>query len=63
MVLLYRNKYLFSGDHLAWDNELNGLSAHRDVCWFSWKTQTESMERLAKEKFEWILPVEREYSY
>jgi glyoxylase-like metal-dependent hydrolase (beta-lactamase superfamily II)/ferredoxin len=56
MVLLYRNKYLFSGDHLAWDHEINGLSAHRSVCWFSWKAQTESMERLAKEPFEWILP-------
>lgn len=56
MVLLYRNKYLFSGDHLAWDNEINGLSAHRNVCWFSWKAQIESMEKLAKETFEWILP-------
>lgn len=56
MVLLYCNKYLFSGDHLALDKEINGLSGHRNVCWFSWKAQTESMERLAQESFEWILP-------
>ncbi|MFC4766722.1 MBL fold metallo-hydrolase [Effusibacillus consociatus] len=56
MVLLYREKYLFTGDHLAWDRERGQLDANEDFCWYSWKEQGESMERLAKERFEWILP-------
>jgi glyoxylase-like metal-dependent hydrolase (beta-lactamase superfamily II)/ferredoxin len=56
MVLLYREKFLFTGDHLAWDREQGRLDANRDYCWYSWRIQSESMERLANERFEWILP-------
>ncbi len=56
MLLLYRNKYLFTGDHLAWDRKEAQLTAYRDYCWYSWTEQTKSMERLARESFEWILP-------
>lgn len=54
--LLYKEKYLFSGDHLAWSENLNHVSAFRNHCWYDWKTQTTSMEKLATYKFEWILP-------
>jgi glyoxylase-like metal-dependent hydrolase (beta-lactamase superfamily II)/ferredoxin len=55
-VLLYRNKALFTGDHLAWSPERQTLVAHRNYCWDSWSTQTRSMERLLEYRFEWVLP-------
>jgi glyoxylase-like metal-dependent hydrolase (beta-lactamase superfamily II) len=56
VVLLYRNKYLFTGDHLAWSNNRGGLTAFRDVAWYSWREQTKSMKRLLDIRFEWVLP-------
>jgi glyoxylase-like metal-dependent hydrolase (beta-lactamase superfamily II)/ferredoxin len=55
-VLLYKNKFLFTGDHLAWSENLHQLAAFRDLCWYSWSEQTKSMHRLAKYTFEWVLP-------
>jgi glyoxylase-like metal-dependent hydrolase (beta-lactamase superfamily II)/ferredoxin len=55
-VLLYRGKYLFTGDHLAWSDRRKGLVAFRDVAWYSWREQTESMKRLLGLPFEWVLP-------
>ncbi|MBE3554219.1 MAG: MBL fold metallo-hydrolase [Thermicanus sp.] len=56
MVLLYRNKFLFTGDHLAWSRKSDGLVAFPDYCWYSWDQQLDSLARLAEESFEWILP-------
>jgi glyoxylase-like metal-dependent hydrolase (beta-lactamase superfamily II)/ferredoxin len=56
MVLLYRNKYLFTGDHLAWSPSKETLTAFRSACWYSWAEQTRSMERLTAYAFEWVLP-------
>ncbi len=55
-VLLYRDQVLFTGDHLAWSPERATLTAFRDHCWYSWPTQTRSMERLLPYRFEWVLP-------
>lgn len=55
-VLLYKNRYLFTGDHLAWSPQRNQLYAFRDACWYSWKEQIKSMERLLDYSFEWVLP-------
>jgi len=55
-VLLYRDKFLFTGDHLAWSARRNGLIAFRDACWYSWEEQTRSMEKLLDYSFEWVLP-------
>ncbi|MEW5852005.1 MAG: MBL fold metallo-hydrolase [Myxococcota bacterium] len=55
-ALLYRNTYLFTGDHLWWDDDENELHASRSVCWYSWAEQTRSMERLLDNRFEWVLP-------
>src|SRR5437016_1868725 len=33
MVLLYRNKFLFTGDHLAWSRNRDTLTAVRSVLW------------------------------
>jgi glyoxylase-like metal-dependent hydrolase (beta-lactamase superfamily II)/ferredoxin len=55
-VLLYRQKVLFSGDHLWWSRKRKRLWASREACWHDWGAQTESMERLLAHRFEWILP-------
>jgi glyoxylase-like metal-dependent hydrolase (beta-lactamase superfamily II)/ferredoxin len=55
-VLLYRRKYLFSGDHLAWSPNRNALIAFRSACWYSWAEQIKSMEKLTRYEFEWVLP-------
>ncbi|AOP35330.1 MBL fold metallo-hydrolase [Leptospira tipperaryensis] len=55
-VLLYREEFLFTGDHLAYDPEKNRLIAFRNVCWYSWPEQKKSMERLKNFSFERILP-------
>ncbi|MCU0516239.1 MAG: MBL fold metallo-hydrolase [Oscillatoria sp. Prado101] len=55
-VLLYNSKYLFSGDHLAWSDEVGHLVAFRDLCWYSWEEKLKSMRRLANYSFEWVLP-------
>ena len=70
MVLLYRDRFLFTGDHLAWSPlpqhandgragdpaEAQALEAYRDYCWYSWPEQIRSMERLLDYRFEWVLP-------
>ena len=35
-VLLYREKYLFTGDHLEGDQKTGRLDAFRDYCWYDW---------------------------
>lgn len=55
MVLLYKNKFLFTGDHLAFDPQEGSVYAFRNHCWYSWAEQTASMERLSQFQFEWIL--------
>lgn len=54
-ALLWRDRFLFTGDHL-WADEEGRLGAGRDVCWHSWQEQTRSMERLLDLRFEWVLP-------
>lgn len=55
-VLLYQNKFLFTGDHLAWSPYFNHLYAFYRFCWYSWSEQIKSMERLTNYSFEWVLP-------
>lgn len=55
-VLLYRERYLFTGDHLWWVRGEERLGASRSHCWYSWREQTQSMERLLGHRFEWVLP-------
>ena len=56
VVLLYANRYLFTGDHLAWDRASYRLTASRDYCWYSWRDQVESLIKLREYSFEWVLP-------
>ena len=55
-VLLYRDRYLFTGDHLAWSRRRRALVAFRDANWYSWPETIRSMERLLDYSFEWVLP-------
>jgi glyoxylase-like metal-dependent hydrolase (beta-lactamase superfamily II)/ferredoxin len=55
-VLLYGDRVLFTGDHLAWDDELRQLIAFRRACWYSWPTLRQSMKALLDYSFEWVLP-------
>ena len=56
VVFLYRNKFLFTGDHLAWSPNRQALTAFRSVAWYSWPEQIRSMEKLLAYEFEWVLP-------
>jgi glyoxylase-like metal-dependent hydrolase (beta-lactamase superfamily II)/ferredoxin len=55
-VLLYQNRVLFTGDHLAWSAELGHLYAFRQACWYSWPILMASMKTLLDYSFEWVLP-------
>ncbi len=55
-VLLFGDRFLFTGDHLDWDRDGRRLAASEDYCWYSWPQQAESMRRLADYRFEWVLP-------
>jgi glyoxylase-like metal-dependent hydrolase (beta-lactamase superfamily II)/ferredoxin len=55
-VLLFRERFLFTGDHLDWDRDAQLLAASEDYCWYSWPLQAGSMARLADYRFEWVLP-------
>jgi glyoxylase-like metal-dependent hydrolase (beta-lactamase superfamily II) len=56
MALLYRNRFLFTGDHLAWSPRYRRLIAFRRHNWYSWPETIRSMERLLDLRFEWVLP-------
>jgi glyoxylase-like metal-dependent hydrolase (beta-lactamase superfamily II)/ferredoxin len=53
---LHHGTYLFSGDHLAWDRDARALTAHPDVCWYDWRSQLRSVEKLLAYDVEWLLP-------
>ncbi len=55
-VFLFRDRFLFTGDHLAWSEERGHLYAFRSACWYSWTEQIASMKRLLDYSFEWVLP-------
>ncbi|MEO6326711.1 MAG: MBL fold metallo-hydrolase [Thermoanaerobaculia bacterium] len=55
-AFLYENRYLFTGDHLAWSERREHLIGFRSACWYSWSEQITSMERLLAYDFEWVLP-------
>ncbi len=56
VVYLWRETYLFSGDHLAFSSRRGRLVAFRDACWHSWEEQIRSMEKLLGFDFTWVLP-------
>lgn len=55
-ALLFRDRFLFSGDHLEFDRDAQRLSSSREHCWDSWPKQIESVRKLIDYQFEWVLP-------
>jgi glyoxylase-like metal-dependent hydrolase (beta-lactamase superfamily II)/ferredoxin len=54
--LLHADKFLFTGDHLAWSPRLKQVYGFRGATWHSWPRLVESTKRLQAYRFEWILP-------
>jgi glyoxylase-like metal-dependent hydrolase (beta-lactamase superfamily II)/ferredoxin len=56
VCLLYRDRFLFTGDHISWSPTLNRIHASREVCWYDWDELVRSVHRLLDYRFEWLLP-------
>jgi glyoxylase-like metal-dependent hydrolase (beta-lactamase superfamily II) len=62
LCLLYRGRYLFSGDHLCYSRLLGHLTALRLQCWDDWGRQCASVRRMVEWanagwlRFTWLLP-------
>jgi glyoxylase-like metal-dependent hydrolase (beta-lactamase superfamily II)/ferredoxin len=54
--LLYKNRYLFSGDHLFWDRHRERVYASKRVCWYDVESLAQSVQRIGDYSFEWLLP-------
>ena len=55
IALLYNNRYLFTGDHMSWDREINGLRLATVYVWDE-ETLRRSAAALLEHSFEWVLP-------
>lgn len=56
VAYLWDGSRLFTGDSLAWSFEQGDLRATKEVCWYSWPEQTNSLRRLLDYRFEWVFP-------
>ena len=54
LCLLYRDRFLFTGDHLWWEPETNELASPRQLVWDA-DALHHSIARLASHPFEWVL--------
>ena len=55
MALLYNNRFLFSGDHLWWDRDLQQLGTPENLVWNTAQLE-QSIKKLLDHDFEWVLP-------
>lgn len=55
LMFLYKKKFLFTGDSLAFSPAKGHLHAHRVQCWQSWELQTTSIQGLKNYDFSWVL--------
>jgi len=56
-VLLYQNKFLFTGDHLAWSDQLNSYLPSATSAGTLGQNNCNPMRQLANYySFEWVLP-------
>lgn len=69
IYLLYRGRFLFTGDHFWYSHRLDRIVAARLQCWKDWARQIESVRRLAAWaeagllQFTWILPGHGEWHF
>ncbi len=54
LCLLYRNRFLFTGDHLWWDPDTNELGSPQQLVWDA-DALRRSIAALASYSFEWVL--------
>lgn len=54
-VLLYANRFLFTGDHMWWDRDRQQLAIPTYYYWNK-REQARSTEKLLQYTFEWVLP-------
>lgn len=54
MALLYKNRYLFTGDHLWWDSKQQMLRAPSQLVWRK-RVLLDSLQKLLDYRFEWVL--------
>lgn len=54
LCLLYRDRFLFTGDHLWWEPDTRRLETPRQLVWNA-DALLRSCERLARHPFEWVL--------
>lgn len=54
VALLYKGKFLFTGDHLWWDPETRALDAPQRLVWRE-RVLVASIEKLLDYRFEWVL--------
>ncbi|MFI7006488.1 4Fe-4S domain-containing protein [Streptomyces sp. NPDC050145] len=47
---------MFTGDSLGWDPHRQDLGAEPSVCWYSWPTQIDSLQRLGTFEFTRVIP-------
>jgi glyoxylase-like metal-dependent hydrolase (beta-lactamase superfamily II)/ferredoxin len=55
MALLYKNLFLFSGDHLWWDRDREQLGTPERLVWNDAQLKW-SIRKLLNHSFEWVLP-------
>jgi glyoxylase-like metal-dependent hydrolase (beta-lactamase superfamily II)/ferredoxin len=55
MALLHADRYLFTGDHMAWDRDVSGLRLATVYVWNE-EVLRRSTARLLDHRFEWVLP-------
>ena len=57
MVLVWKQRFLFTGDHLAWSPSEQRLRSTRRYCWYSWEEQISSMQSLRSlDRVEGVFP-------
>ena len=54
MALLYREKFLFTGDHLWWNPQVRSLGAPTRLVWRK-RVLVDSIQKLLDYRFEWVL--------
>lgn len=54
MALLYKNRFLFAGDHLWWDSKQLLLRAPSQLVWRK-RVLLDSLQKLLDYRFEWVL--------
>lgn len=54
MALLYKNRFLFTGDHLWWDSKQQMLRAPSQLVWRK-RVLLDSLHKLLDYRFEWVL--------